>query len=208
MIASILKLNRNDIKALRVTDDYSLHRVVYSLFEDIRSKEEKHSSVPSGILFADKGGDSESRMILLLSDRQPQTPQHGRLQSKMVGESFLAYDNYRFEVIINPTRRDSSTRKLIALRRQEEVAQWFIAKSSGTWGFRVNPLNLQVRMMQIGRFSKKEQVVTQGRAEISGELHVEDRSLFIKSFTHGIGRGRAFGFGLLQISPLKIQTNI
>jgi CRISPR system Cascade subunit CasE len=32
MIASVLRLSRSDCKALRVTDPYSIHRVVYSLF--------------------------------------------------------------------------------------------------------------------------------------------------------------------------------
>jgi CRISPR system Cascade subunit CasE len=31
---------------------------------------------------------------------------------------------------------------------------------------------------------------------------VADPDLFRQSFLHGIGRGRAFGFGLLQIVPL------
>jgi CRISPR system Cascade subunit CasE len=40
---------------------------------------------------------------------------------------------------------------------------------------------------------------------LTGELEIVDRSLFIKSFQQGIGRGRAFGFGLLQIAPLKVS---
>jgi len=109
MIASILKLNRRDIQSLRVTDDYSLHRVVYSLFEDIRSDEEKHASVPSGFLFADKGGDINNRVILILSDREPRTPEFGTLESKAVGDAFLEHDHYQFEVLVNPTRRDNAS---------------------------------------------------------------------------------------------------
>jgi len=36
---------------------------------------------------------------------------------------------------------------------------------------------------------------------------VENRELFITSFRQGIGRGRAFGFGLLQIAPVKNVSN-
>ncbi|MPN58153.1 hypothetical protein SDC9_205854 [bioreactor metagenome] len=36
----------------------------------------------------------------------------------------------------------------------------------------------------------------------TGVLEVVDRKSFIKSFCEGIGRGKAFGFGLLQLLPL------
>ena len=43
MIASALHLSRSDVKALKITDAYSLHRVVYDLFDDIRTETEKKS---------------------------------------------------------------------------------------------------------------------------------------------------------------------
>ena len=36
LIASVLKLDRAAVKALRITDPYSLHRVVYGLYPDVR----------------------------------------------------------------------------------------------------------------------------------------------------------------------------
>ncbi|NHQ60666.1 type I-E CRISPR-associated protein Cas6/Cse3/CasE [Chlorobium sp. BLA1] len=203
MIASILRLGPKDLKALRVTDDYSMHRVVYSLFEDRRSEVEKNASVPSGFLYADKGGDSNGRLILLLSDREPRQPEHGVLESKVIDDKFMAFDRYRFEVVINPTKRDSKSRKLIALRDRDEIAQWFIEKAPASWGFTVHSASLQVQTLHVKQFVKQTHSVTHGGAELIGELEVVDRSLFIKSFQQGIGRGRAFGFGLLQIAPLK-----
>ncbi len=205
MIASILRLGPKDIKALRVTDDYSLHRVVYSLFEDRRSEAEKNASIPSGFLYADKGGDSNGRLILLLSDREPRKPEHGELESKVIDDKFLTFDRYRFDVIINPTKRDSKSRKIIALRDREEIAQWFINKAPASWGFTVHSSTLQVQTLQVKQFVKQTHSITHGGAELTGKLEVVDRSLFIKSFQQGIGRGRAFGFGLLQIAPLNVS---
>jgi CRISPR system Cascade subunit CasE len=207
MIASILKLGPKDIKTLRITDDYSLHKVVYSLFEDRRSDDEKNASVPSGFLYADKGGDSHGRLILLLSDREPRKPEHGALESKPVEDRFLAFERYRFEVLINPTRRDCKSRKIIALRDQDEIARWFIDKAPTTWGFTVHPATLQLKTLQVKQFVKQMHSVTHGGAELTGELEVVNRSLFIKSFQQGIGRGRAFGFGLLQIAPITSSIN-
>jgi CRISPR system Cascade subunit CasE len=202
MIASVLRLTRSDIKALRVTDAYSLHRVVYNLFDDVRSDSEKQASIPSGILYVDKGGDWDSRRILMLSNRSPNIPVHGSVESKPIPESFLHHNLYRFEVTINPTKRDKSTGKIIAIRERELVRQWFIDKASKSWGFTVNERSLQVEKIDVKTFDKKGHTVTQGSAILIGILNVSDRDLFIQSFQKGIGRGRAFGFGLLQIVPL------
>jgi CRISPR system Cascade subunit CasE len=43
MFASVLHLSRADVKSLKITDAYSLHRVVYDLFDDICSESEKQA---------------------------------------------------------------------------------------------------------------------------------------------------------------------
>ena len=44
--------------------------------------------------------------------------------------------------------------------------------------------------------------MTLAQAHVSGQLQVIDRDRFQESFAQGIGRGRSFGCGLLQIVPL------
>ncbi len=208
MIASELKLARADIKALKVTDAYSLHRVVYDLYEDVRTEAEKSSSMPSGILYADKGGNHQSRQILILSTREPKQPVYGQLKSKHIPELFLQHDRYIFEVILNPSKRDKNTGKINVLRDKGEITQWFINKASQTYGFSVNLQNLQVNNNGVHSFEKKTHLVTLGSATLKGELEVIDRARFEKSFKQGIGRGRAFGFGLLQIVPQSNFFNL
>ena len=77
LTASVFHLDRAAIKALSITDPYSVHRVVYSLYEDVRSEEEKASCQASGILYADQGGDFNNRKILLLADRAPASYVYG-----------------------------------------------------------------------------------------------------------------------------------
>lgn len=201
MIASVLHLNRADVKALKITDAYSLHRVVYDLFEDVRSSAEKQASVSSGILYADKGGDFHVRKILMLSNRQPNLPEHGELSIKKIADSFLDYKHYRFEVVVNPTKRENQSRKIIALKKREDIAAWFIEKAPH-WGFEVNSDHLEVREVEVKCFEKSGQTITQGQAHLFGRLTVTDKEIFKRSFQDGIGRGRAFGCGLLQIAPI------
>lgn len=203
LYASVLRLSRSDIKALKITDAYSLHRVIYDLFDDVRNEQQKQTSVPSGILYADKGGDFNSRLILMLADRLPnQSPAFGDVESKTINERFLQHSRYAFEVTVNPGKRDKETGKIVPVRGREAITGWFIERAEKSWGFSVNPENLQIEKVVVQSFKKGSQTITHGSATLKGELQVGDRDRFIQSFRQGIGRGRAFGFGLLQIVPL------
>ena len=205
VIASALHLDRSAIKALKITDVYSMHRVVYSLFEDVRSPDQKLGGATSGILWADQGGDFHSRKILLLSSRTP-APKvdelHGTVISKIIKPEFLGHDSYRFKVIVNPTRRSSANGKLMAVKGREEIAKWFAGKAPSSWGFTVTESNMQVANIQVLQFQDKaNRKITLAQAQIQGILSVNDAKQFGSSFASGIGRARTFGCGLLQIVP-------
>ncbi len=206
MIASVLRLDRRAVKALRITDAYSLHRVVYSLYDDVRDTRSKEASESSGILYADQGGDYQGRKILMLADRQPAESvdgQYGSVDSRIIPETFLEYEQYRFKVIVNPTRRDSASRKLIPVRGRENIAPWFAERATASWGFAVSPRHLQVDKVEVQQFKDKQQrSVTIAQAHVQGLLSITDRAVFKNSFVRGIGRAHAYGCGLLQIVPL------
>ncbi|NOQ36536.1 MAG: type I-E CRISPR-associated protein Cas6/Cse3/CasE [Methylococcaceae bacterium] len=215
MIASVLHLNRHDIKALKLnkleTFDYQLHKVVYQLYDDIRSEEQKRQSVPSGFLYIDKGGDFNGRQILMLSNRQPNLPEYGEISSKKIASNFLDYPHYHFEVIVNPVKcgairfNDEGKKKkgkIIPLKNREEITKWFIDKSVNNWGFETSSKYLEVRDIGVKKFQKGNDTVVQAQAKLVGRLTVIDKEQFIQSFQYGIGRGKAFGCGLLQIVPL------
>lgn len=204
-MASVLHLDRLAVKALRITDPYSLHRVVYSLYPDVRSDADKTASQSSGILYADQGGDHRGRKVLMLSNRPPaeQVDGHyGQVLSKPIPDGFLDHDHYRFKTIVNPTRRNKATGKLVAVRGRHDIAQWFVERARNSWGFEVDPESLQVDRVEVLDFYDKEKrQVTIGQAHIHGVLTVSDRDQFKHSFLSGIGRARAYGCGLLQIEP-------
>lgn len=206
LFASVLQLDRTAVKALRITDAYSLHRVVYSLYDDVRDTVAKASSNPSGILYADQGGDHRVRRILMLADRAPASAvdgQYGDVQIKLIPETFLQHAHYRFKVIINPTRRDSASRKLIPVRGREAIADWFLQRAEQSWGFRVAAEQLQIDRIEVLQFTdKQKRPVTIAQAHVQGMLRVHDPLQFQSSFIRGVGRARTYGCGLLQIVPV------
>lgn len=198
MIASALRLNRADCKALEIKDAYSLHKVVYSLFpeQDGQSRD---------FLYADKGGDWNCRQVLILSERQPETPDFGEIETKEIPESFLQWDNYGFEVIVNPTQRNGPSKKTTPVKGRVNLHKWFLQKTPA-WGFHVEPDSLQVSKIGVVSFDRDKNITqTHGTATFIGKLKVIDRQTFIKSFKQGIGRAKGFGFGLLQIVPIQKQ---
>ncbi|NNM51053.1 MAG: type I-E CRISPR-associated protein Cas6/Cse3/CasE [Pseudomonadales bacterium] len=206
MIASVLRLDRKALHALRVTDLYSLHRVVYSLYEDVRTEIAKADGETSGILFADQGGDFFGRKILLLANRMPATcleGQYGEVLSKQINDSFLEYERYRFKVIVNPSYRDAASHKRVPVKGREAIGDWFLKKSEQSWGFRASSEHLQVDRVDVQKFKAKQQCsITIAQAQVQGQLCVTNREKFRNSFCRGIGSGRAFGCGLLQMVPL------
>lgn len=200
---SVLGLDRSAIKALKITDLYSLHRVVYGLFEDVRSQQAKQSNVSSGIQWVDKGGNHQYRQLLILSDRLPKSIDHGIIETTPIPPSFLSHQHYRFTITVSPTRRNNQSRKLLPVKGREAIAAWFMERAAKNWGFSVDPIHLQVAAINVQQFQDKAQrLITLQQATLNGNLSVIDQDCFHASFSKGLGRGRSFGCGLLQIVPV------
>lgn len=205
LIATALTLGPSAIKAYKVTDSYSIHRVVYSLFADVRTESEKNESTPSGIQFAEIGGDESGRRIVILSNRTPiegKTLIGATIHTRFIDDSFLSHALYSFKLVANPTRRDSKSRQLIPIKDNDGIRKWLIDKTASL-GFDINPITLDVIKIEVDQFlGKSNRPITLEKAHITGQLRVTDREAFMRCFSSGIGRGRAFGCGLLQIVPI------
>lgn len=194
-------LNAEDYWREKIKDDYSLHRFVYSLFP-LENKPDNPR-----ILYADKGYERGMRKIYILSHIVPTVERVGNISTIQVSERFLEYNQYRFEVILNPVKRDSRTGKNIPIKGVLPLLKWFVEKAP-SWGFQACEENLEVFVLQTMTFRKGDMNCLFNRAKFKGILSVSDRSLFQQSFINGLGRGKSFGFGLLQLSPIsKPQTN-
>lgn len=195
MVASILYLQRRDIKTMeKVPDAYGIHKLVYSLFPGDKRN----------FLFLDKGGRYGERQILIISKDQPVPNTIGEIQSKIIPESFLSYAVYAFEVKLNPIKRLNSTGKAVPILGEENLKAWFLSRQA-SWGFSVELDRLEVYDTGIQKFQRGGTDILHNTATFKGILKVEDKGLFQKSFNKGMGRGKAFGFGLLQLYPIKME---
>lgn len=205
LYAAMLELGRRDMQALRITDRYSLHRVVYSLYDDVRSTEQKkRGSAPSGILFDDLGGNVRARRILTMANRMP-TLEHIeapiRMTVKKVPQEFLGHDQYRFRVRVNPVHRGRGG--AMPVLEGDDAIQWFRSSAVQSWGFRLLTLQDLLGPTVVTFTAQEGNVVTLNEIVISGVLKVTNRERFQQNFQQGIGRGKAFGFGLLHLVPVS-----
>lgn len=215
LFVSELLFNRKHYQQKKLHDVYQQHIEIYKLFENTRQQQGKSRNDHSGILWADKGSTSSARRFLILSDRLPVAASQENITSKPVPEHFLEYPSYRFTVSVNPVYRQSGSGKLLPLKGHENIADWFCRQAQQKWGFSVSRAHLLVDDIRVLRFNKTGQPednstgdikqpadITLQQATLSGYFTVTDRTCFQHSFTHGIGRGRGFGCGLLQITPV------
>lgn len=197
MYVSLLSLDAADCAWLELKDLYSAHRVICSLFGF--HDQEKAGSEPSGIQWRSVAGTGGKMQFLILSDRRPVEPKFGRLNVKALPEDYFDQGCYHFSVRVNPTKR--SWGKLLPLKTNEEIQAWFARKGGGS-GFEVNSEQIAINGRRVSRFKKGSGTAVLFQVDLSGTLKVTDKELFFKTFCKGIGRGRAFGCGLMQITPI------
>lgn len=210
MKASVLRLTRLDFDNIRkenngVFDTYTIHKIVYSLFPKENAEDDENGE-KRNFLFAYQGGDFNEKRILIFSKENPIEAKYGKIETRDVPEDFLNQDYYGFQVQMNPVVCNYNTEKKknrsVAIRGKANLLDWF-SKKSESFGFEIEENSLSVSDTNVLKFKKKDKNVVFGKAVFTGRLKVTNRELFKKSVEEGIGKGKAFGFGLLQVVPLN-----
>lgn len=131
--------------------------------------------------------------------------------TKRIGKSYEYPDETRREAF-NEKFRDEKNRRRVALRTDEEKIEWLKRKGAAEAGFRLANLRIKETVENVAasaqskiksRRREGEPPMTFGAVTFEGVLEVEDADAFRKSLTSGVGSGKAYGFGLLSVAPVK-----
>lgn len=153
--------------------------------------------------------------LLILSKDPPTRPDwcpstDEAWQSRPIDEAFFQHKAYRFSLLANPTKKlvvrhpDGSRKKngkRIPLGKREDLIDW-IQRKGEQHGFNVDAETLKTVPRPRQQFLKKRKSGTHTATEFTGTLKVTDPTAFQEAAKHGIGSAKAFGFGLLCLSPL------
>jgi len=187
------------------TDSYAWHKRVWDCFQG-------RPDAPRDFLTRIDDTGSGFR-LLVLSAAQPVKPDwcpDAGWQSKTVGENFLTHPRYRFSLLANPTRkpavpRDETGKRRSAKRQplssREDLLAWLERKAS-QHGFSIIPDEIRTIPRLRQPFVKEGKAGLHTATEFTGVLTVTDSELIRQAFASGIGSAKAFGFGMLCLSPL------
>jgi len=116
----------------------------------------------------------------------------------------------RFRVKLNTVKADSQEGKKAGLKRgrlfpivnQEELVSFLIDRSKKN-GFKVEEDDFVVVEKGFEKLQKKNmKPLDLAMATYEGNLVVTDEEKFIKTLTEGIGKKKAYGFGMMTVIPI------
>lgn len=130
--------------------------------------------------------------------------------TKSIPDSFFHHKGYRFSLLANPTKKVRSNAngerlknsRRVPLSSRKDLLEW-LSRHAGASGFQINPTEIQTRPKPRMRFIKRGAAGTLAATEFVGGLLVDDPINFRKAVSNGIGPAKAFGFGMLCLSPIS-----
>lgn len=129
--------------------------------------------------------------ITILSPEATINPGLSTWQCKPIPDTFFLQPKYRFKLRANPTFKTPNGKRY-NLHRQDDILHWLQCKALRC-GVKFSP-NSEISIAPYNQLS------VQG-VDISGTLTVTNIDDFKKAVKLGIGKGKAFGFGLLTLAP-------
>lgn len=194
----------------KLTDAYAWHQWAWLAFPD------RPSSERDFLTRLDDTGDGFRFLIQsAISPQRPDSCPSDAWQTKSIPKSFFEHSSYRFSLLANPTRklaapRDAEGRrrhaKRVPISKREDLIAWVERKGS-QHGFAIDLPSLRTLPRPRQIFVKKSATDMQRHVglhtatEFVGVLSVTDPVAFLAVIRSGIGSAKAFGFGMLCLSP-------
>ena len=207
-----LQLNLRNPQARKDAGNaYEMHRTLTKAFQ----QDDKNMD-PHPFLWRVELGDNSAPPVVLVSschqgDFDALTRTNGEYlvrpsQSIAVDLSkYTAGTNLRFRLVANPTKctstalGDGKRGKRYAIVGEKAQLEW-LNKRAQQNGFEVQ-MAMVINIAQMHDIKEKSSSIIQlTRITFEGYLVVKDPELFGKALKKGIGRGKAFGCGMLTVS--------
>jgi CRISPR system Cascade subunit CasE len=125
-----------------------------------------------------------------------------------------AEQEWRFRLRANPTKalsQPNARSKRIPLLKEADQLAWLIRQGRERAGYEIPTNRLQVpeviiRNRGADEFRRQSATVTLGTVVYDGVLRVTDADALRAALISGIGRGKAYGCGLLTLAPISSQS--
>jgi len=212
MILSKLTLNPlSRLVQKELGNQYELHRSLMSAFPPQTDRvtagvlyrlENSRNPLQNGIpILVQSVTEPDWRTLETRADYLFCTP----ILKKIVPSSALLQGSFQFTLRANPTQRDNKSRKLIPIQKEEQLVEWIMQKGSQN-GFSIIKNSLLIRKIPPLLIFKSQGGTTLHiqiqMTDFSGRLQVSNADQFLLAWQNGVGRGKAFGCGLLYLARI------
>ncbi len=198
MFLSLFYLKFSECRKLKIKNDYDIHQFIYKLFPN----QEKRC-----FLYYVDYSSKEKLKILIQSEMRPEILDYGQIIIKEVSDSWFEADAFMFRIRMATVIRNEG--KYIDVVDDVDIENWIIQKA-GNNGFSI--LKDSVQVVYSGEMRMKQSNgnrVVMPFKDIVGVLRVTDQMTFIeKAVKRGIGQGKGFGCGLLQLQRINKEAFI
>ncbi|WP_281363032.1 type I-E CRISPR-associated protein Cas6/Cse3/CasE [Gordonia asplenii] len=214
---SRIALNRRRRGAMKLlTNRHAMHAAVMSSFAP-----GTETTTDDGRVLWRVDRDGEELNLLIISPARPCLV-HIAEQAGWTTENTWATRNYApflasierggrylFRMVGNPTHTlsDGRGKRVVAHRTVEHQRNWLIGKGALD-GFEVaassadgGALALELSERSVETFRRQDRTVHLTTTRFDGELLVSDPDALRRALTHGVGRGKGYGCGLITLLP-------
>jgi CRISPR system Cascade subunit CasE len=204
-LSQILVSYEDAIRLLKIRDSYDWHQRIWQAFAGRDGAERDF------LIRVDQ--KEEAYRVLILSKTQPVKPDWCPTEcfgTKLIPSDYFSHSAYRFSLLANPTKKlrvdnpDGSRKKngrRVPITQREDLIRW-LARKGEAGGFTFDPEYLKTIPRGREFFYKEGTQGTHTAVEFQGILTVCDPDLFVNAVRTGIGSAKAFGFGLIALTPL------
>lgn len=197
---------------------YTLHAWLAALFGEAAPKPFRYFEARQEVLAYAR---EEASQLLARAEERGQLAALAALDASQVGskpllETWKAGQRLHIEVLTCPVSRRDDEEKDVFLRavenlgeaappRAEVYRQWFLRQWKGVVTFEsLHLLGMSARVRQLRRArngSNRLKIVERPQAIFSGNVILREPERFAAFLSRGIGRHRAFGFGMVLLAP-------
>lgn len=193
---SLCVLTPEEWQKLDIQDSCDIFRFIGALFPGDPPGQ-------SFFLYADQGIANSRHQLLILSEEEPMQPVCGSLDSIILPPDYFdaRFYDFRIMIIMPQPQEQLAAGCQISATHPKYALQWILTRAPG-WGFTILPGQLLTMPTYTTTPASRNQEVE--RIALAGCLKVTNKLLFAQSVRTGIGPGREYGCGLLQLTPREM----
>ena len=204
MYLSKLSLNlRNPEIRVILANHYELHRTLLSAFPE-------HLPIYERILYRLEASQQLESLFPVLVQSYCEPTWEALVQAgiflppvqvKEYEPAFQLGQVLAFRLLANPTMRLKQSGKRIGIYHKAGAADW-LGRKARAGGFELLNVNINMQGLRTGiKFEQtKKNTLKHFGVWFEGRLMVADPEIFRQEICHGIGSGKAFGYGLLSVA--------